>query len=155
MITIRRAERLDLKWLLGQLRDFDVFFGAGRSLMPRDESHATALLQELIAQHVFYVAIDGGQNDVAGFGVGFIAGHLAPHAFNPDIRTLTELFWWVEPASRHSRAGSLLLDAYVADGKRRADWVLMTLEHDSPVNDRVLLKRGFRPKERSYLLEVA
>lgn len=151
MITVRRAQSTDIAALMHQLRHFDVFFGAGRSLMPRDENHAVVLLQSLIAQHVFYVAIDSGESDVAGF----IAGHLAAHGFNPDIRTLTELFWWVEPPYRGSRAGSLLLDAYVDDGKRRADWVLMTLEHDSPVNDRVLLKRGFRMKERSYLLEVA
>ena len=155
MISTRQATVADIPWILKQLRDFDHFFGAGRSLFPEDPSHAERIIAGLIANHVFYVALEHAENDVAGFGVGFIAGHLAQHPFNPDITMLTELFWWVEPASRGTRAGSLLLDAYVAAGRTSAHWVLMTLEHDSPVNDRMLLKRGFKPKERSYLLEVA
>lgn len=76
------------------------------------------------------------------------------HPYNPAIRVLTETFWWVTPNARGSRAGLMLLDAFTAYGERNADWIVFTLEHHSPVNERTLTKRGFHLHERSYLREV-
>lgn len=147
-IRVRHARNDDIPWLLEQLRAFDQFFGAGRSLFPSDPLRAQHIVESLIFQHPFHVALEGEDR------VGFIAGILAPHPYNGAIRQLTEAFWWVAPEYRGTRAGSLLLDAFIEEGKQRADWIVMTLEHDSPVHDRVLEKRGFKPKERSFLLEV-
>lgn len=164
-ITVRAASPGDIPWLVGQLREFDLFFGAGRSLFPGD-ARACEILAGLIADHLFLVAesVDGPRPLVGSnvdthvtfaTPVGFIAGHVGEHPFG-GFKVLTELFWWVEPPSRGTRAGAMLLDKYIEIGRQLcADWILMTLEHDSPVSDRMLLKRGFRPKERSYLLEVA
>jgi hypothetical protein len=86
--------------------------------------------------------------------VGFVSGMLAAHPYNPALTVLTEMFWWVAPEARGSRAGLLLLDAFLAYGERNADWIIFTLEHHSPVNERTLTKRGFHLHERSYLYEV-
>lgn len=148
-MTVRPALATDIPWLVEQLREFDTFFGAGRSLFP-GEARACEILAALIADHVFLVAEDSTGP------VGFIAGHIGTHPF-AGFPVLTELFWWVVPAYRGTGAGLALLNRYVEIGRRLCPrgWVLMTLEHDSPVSDRILLKRGFHLKERSYLLEVA
>ena len=79
---------------------------------------------------------------------------IAPHIFNPKIMTLTEVFWWVKPEHRGSRAGRDLIEEFILWGKENVDWIITTLEENSPVNDSVFLNRGFKPKERSFIMEV-
>jgi N-acetylglutamate synthase-like GNAT family acetyltransferase len=153
-MMIRPADRQDIPWLLEQLRAFARFSATHHSLFPADESVATAIVDALIAAAregagVFLVA-QGAQ----GERIGFIVGHLAPHPFNPRIKTLNELFWWVTPSHRGSSAGARLLDAFVGFGKRHADQVVLTLEHESPDLEAGFVRRGFRLKERTFLLEV-
>lgn len=85
---------------------------------------------------------------------GFIAGFLYPHFFNPDIVVLSELFWWVPEKFRNGRSGLMLFKFFKEFGEERADQVIMTLEEESPVQPRFMTKRGFRAKERSFILEV-
>ena len=148
MITTRLATTDDLDWMLNELRAFDAFFASRVSLFPDDE-HAVGVLVGLILEHVVFVA----ESDKVP--VGFIAGVLAPHFFNPAIRHLSELFWWVVPSARGTSAGARLLARFESVGRARADWITMTLEADSPVNPSAMLKRGYRAKETNYLLEVA
>lgn len=89
-----------------------------------------------------------------GEPVGVIAGMLAPHPFNPDLTVATELWWWVTPEHRGSRAGLLLLDDFDAWANANAELVNMTLEAGSPIGDKVLLKRGYQLAEHQYLREV-
>lgn len=152
MTNIRPATLNDIPWLLEQLRDFDRFFGTKHSLLPgRDE--AVAILTALITEHVFLVAEKEG-----GPRVGFIAGSIGPHAFRSALTVLTELFWWVAPPFRGTSAGAQLLLEFEEIGRRRADWVVMSLEErtiaEGLVDPTSLERRGYRPQERSYLLEV-
>lgn len=147
-LTVRQATTDDVPWLLGQLAQFDRFIGAKHSLFPSPD-YAERMLTELLASQPFLVAV--GEDGP----VGFIAGALAPHPYNPAIRVLTELFWWVAEPYRRSRAGLLLLNAFVRIGEEQADWIFLSLEHASPVNETTLTRRGFRPFETTYLLEVA
>jgi len=50
--------------------------------------------------------------------------------------------------------GLMLLEEFTDWGKRNADWISFSLEDKSPVKDTTLTKRGFRLKERSFILEV-
>lgn len=147
MITVRRAVAADVPWLLDQLRDFDAFYGSSRSLYP-DLDVAEQIVAGLVDTQPFFIA------ENADGPIGFVAGFLAPHNLNPEIRVLCEQFWWVDPAYRGSRAGLALLNELIAFGRVHADWIIMTLEHESPVNPQTLTRRGFRPKETSYLLEI-
>ena len=156
---IRPAQPSDVRWLLPQLQRFSVFFGAKHSLFP-DYPTAEAIVSDLLASQPFWVAEHTtpdplGLTDSATAIVGFIGGTIGPHPFNPAITVMQELFWWVDEAHRGTKAGALLLEAFTDYGRAHADWVIMTLEHESPVNERTLTKRGYRPKERSFLLEVA
>lgn len=145
MIGIRDAKRSDLPWLVAELRRFDEAFGADRSLFP-DMDRAVHTLTALMDAGPFYVADDDGQ------AIGFIAGVLTPHYFNPAIQTLAELLWWVVPERRTSSAGLKLLDAFLAYGRVHADWVICTMRdvHQKPA----LSRRGLRGYERSFIHEV-
>jgi hypothetical protein len=146
-IQIRQAEMRDIPWLLDELRKFDQFFGMKKSLVP-NETHANDLLASFIDAGPFFVA----ERDYSP--VGFIAGVLHPHPYNPDVTMLTETFWWVSESERGSRAGGMLLYAFTDYGRKYADGIVMTLEAKSPVNPKTLERRGFHLHESSYLLET-
>lgn len=149
MITVRKATSQDVPWLLSELHEFDRFFGSSRSLFPTIET-AEQIVATFVRDHVFLVA--QGRDGC----LGFIAGIVHPHLYNPSLTYLTETFWWVTPQFRGSRAGLTLLNAFVIYGKKiKADAIVMSLEHESPVNPETLTRRGFRPKETSYLMELA
>lgn len=143
---VRRAKTADVPWLMTQLQKFSDFFGTKKSLFSH---HAHRQLHQLLETHPFFVAA------VNGRPVGFIAGALHPHPYNPDIRVLTEMLWWVAETERGSRAGLMLLEEFLRYGEKHADWIVFTLETNSPVNERCLTKRGFRLHEKSYLREVS
>lgn len=147
MIAVRAALHEDKPWILDQLQAFSQFFDSARPLFPTME-YADSLLSVLIETQLFLVSRD--ENGLTGF----IAGFIAHHPLNPDITVLNELFWWVKPECRGSRAGLLLLRAYEDYGKQHAHWIVMTLEADSPVHPDTLIRRGFRPKETTFLKEV-
>lgn len=146
-VKIRRATEEDIPWLINELRQFAQFFGTKLSLL--DEETAPLGLSRLILNHPFFVA----EKESVG-PVGFLSGLLSPHAFNPKITQLTEVFWWVSEEHRQSKAGLLLFQEYVAFGKANADWINCTLEVGSPVKDAFLERQGFRLQERSFILEV-
>lgn len=146
--NIRRAEEFDVPWLYEELKQFDTLFGAKKSLVPSDEAVAKQSILNLVDKLIFLIVEDESKQ------VGFVAAHLAPHLFNPEIMVLTEMFWWVTPSRRGSRAGAMLYSALMEIGEREADWVIMSLESASPVDPEMLEKRGFVQKERSFLLEV-
>lgn len=148
MIEIRPANQGDLDWLVGELREFDKFYGAKKSLFG-DEGYVRNALLLTMKKHLLLVAVKDGLSPV-----GFISGFINEHFFNPSIRVLSELFWWVMPAHRRTMAGSMLLNEFIKHGEKNADWITFTLEHKSPVNERIFLKRGFNLQEKIYLKEV-
>lgn len=146
-ITIRSASINDIDWVVLELKRFSEFFGTKKELFS-DKNYARAGCLILIKGHVLYLAENESER------IGFIAGLLTPHLFNPSIKILTELFWWVTEEHRGSRAGSLLLGEFVDYGKRHADWIAFGLRNNTRVRDETLLNYGFQAYERSFLLEV-
>lgn len=147
---IRPANLLDVPWLLEQLKQFDHFFNAKKSLFPDNPETATKILEGLITTQPFFVAADtvGRQ--------GFIAGALAPHPYNPELIVLSELFWWVAPQFRGSTVGARLLKYFMCYGvENDVDWIVLTIEAGTPIEESSLERCGFKLHERSYLLEVA
>jgi hypothetical protein len=147
-IEIRAAVPADIEWLVAELKSFSSVYRTKLPLFDDDEKHGREVLSNMIQNHLFLVA----EHD--SIGVGFIGGLVSPHFFNPKIRTLFELFWWVGEKYRGSRAGSMLLNSFVEWGKKNVDWITCSLEQHSQVKDESLLKRGFKCHERSFLLEV-
>lgn len=148
-MKVRRGSSTDMDWLVEQLRQFADFFGSKKSLFA-DEAYVRSQLEVFMNSHLVLVA---EREDLGR--IGFIAGFVTPHMFNPAIKVLAEMFWWVDPLKRNTRAGLMLLEEFIAWGKSNVDWITFTLESKSPVNDRLLYKRGFKLQERSFILEVS
>jgi RimJ/RimL family protein N-acetyltransferase len=146
--NVRRAVPGDLGWLMDQLESFNRFFDSRVDLFS-DKEHAVTFLSNLIETHLVLIS------EASGTPTGFIAGYIIPHLFNPKIKVLAEMFWWVDEAHRGGRSGLMLLNAFTAWGKENVDWITMGLESKSPVSDRCLISRGYQLKERSYLMEVS
>lgn len=146
MIKIRPANNSDIEWLFLQCEDFAAFYNSKISLAGNPE-YGKLFLKDLVEKHFVRISLKDDHR------VGFIAGMIGPHHFNPDIRQLTELLWWVQPEARNSGAGAALFKDFVKFGETECDWVTFTLEHNSPVNDNFLLKRGFKITEKAYLKE--
>jgi N-acetylglutamate synthase-like GNAT family acetyltransferase len=142
-MRVRKAEPADIPWLIAQLREFAALHPIGPRVMGSDD-HCEALLAHLIETH--YVAIA----ETDGTRVGLIAGAIAPHPFNPSLSVATELWWWVSPPARGSRAGSLLLAEYEA-WANTADIKSFTLEADSPVHPKMLERLGYSLAETQYV----
>lgn len=148
-VVIRPGVPSDIDWLTDQLRAFSRFMET-RLPVFGDDNLVKSGLATMIENHVVRVA----EREDCG-PMGFIGGLYGPHPFNPNIRLLTETFWWVSEEHRGSRAGLLLLQDFIDHGKKTSDWVSVALEAKSPVDERCLTRRGFRHLESSYLLEVS
>jgi hypothetical protein len=147
-MEVRQATINDLEWVLKEAENFSKFYGSKISLTA-DKVYAQKFLSNLIEHHVLFVS-----HKEDGALTGFIAGFMAPHHFNPAIKTLCELLWWVPEEFRGSRAGAMLLNKFIEYGKANCDWITFVLEDNTPISDKALIKRGFRMKEKSYLMEV-
>lgn len=145
--VVRKATLEDLPWVIHELKSFAEFYGTKRTLFPSEES-AIAAIEDMIKNHIVYVF------EKNSAPIGFIAGYYSVHPYNHDITVLSEAFWWVTPIHRNTRAGLELLNAFTEFGKKNAHWVVMTLEHKSPVRHETITKRGFKPIESTFILET-
>jgi len=146
-IKVRHAQPGDIDWIVNELRDFSDFFGTEYNMF-EDEAYAVEKMLWIIKDQIAFVAEKDEEL------LGFIAGLVTPHLFNPNIIWLTEMFWWVPEEHRHSRAGLLLLNEFVDWGKENANWITLGLENSSPIKTESLAKRGFKLHERAFLMEV-
>lgn len=100
-----------------------------------------------------YLAMDTGTAFVAksdGVCVGAIGGLLIPNLFNPKLTCLAEVFWYVLPEYRQSRAGLLLLKAFSDKGEASADETSLSLLGSSQLKVATLEKRGFMLSEFAF-----
>lgn len=149
MYHIREAMFEDIPALCVQLKAFSDHHST--KLPPyKDQETSELILKGIMANHLFYVAVTEDTHEL----VGFIAGYVVNHPFNPDIITLVEAFWWVDPKHRKSGVGIQLLDAYENWGKKNVDWITMTIEEETPIPHELFLSRGFRKKETAFIMEV-
>lgn len=146
-MRVRDARATDIPWMLEELKTFSEFYGSRHPLFP-EERTSRILLEELIVHELIWVAEERDEPR------GFLVASLTPHPYNPELRMLSCLLWWVRPEARGGRAARALFDAFQAYGRAHAQWIVMTITKDTPINPSSLEKRGFVPREVSYLLEV-
>jgi RimJ/RimL family protein N-acetyltransferase len=151
-ITVRPARIEDIDWLMVQLQAFSRFYGTKQSLFG-DPEYVRAALAGMIHNHLLLVA----EREDLGL-VGLIGGLVTLHPFNPTIRSLAEVFWWVAETVRGTFAGgeaaTLLLDEYLDWGRANATWITFSREAHSPISERSLVRRGFKFQEEQFLMEV-
>ncbi len=103
---------------------------------------------KMITEHVVFVA------EKASELIGFIAGTVAPYAYNPLLKALYSNFFWVDVIHRRSSpAGAHLLNVFTAWGYTNCDFVFVGLPPHTDVSDRSMIKRGYRMGERVFVLE--
>jgi N-acetylglutamate synthase-like GNAT family acetyltransferase len=146
MVTIRRATEHDVPWLFKCCEDFAKFYGSKISLAG-NPTYGRAFLRMLTEKHLVLIGLKDNMP------AGFIAGMITAHHFNPDIKQLAELLWWVSEEYRNSGVGMELFEYFLDYGKMNCDWITFTLEHNSPIKDSFLLERGFSMTEKAYLME--
>lgn len=145
-IDVRCARPDDVDWLVTEVEKLAATYGTKRSLF-KDEEFSRDFMLNMIKEHVVLIAHRSKDR------LGFIAGMISRHPYNPTIKVLWETFWWVEQKHRSSRAKSVLLDEFTRWGRRLCDQIIFNLPDHARVHNS-LLRRGYHLKERSYLLEV-
>ena len=144
---IVKADHDDISDLCIELKQLSEYYAVSPPPY-KDEGTSRKVLEYLIDSHLILKA--SFRTEL----VGFIGGFITQHVFNPDITVLSECFWWTKPAFRGSGVGGKLLTAFEKWGAEHADWIIMTIESGAPLDDALFLKRGYRMKEKTYLLEV-
>ncbi len=109
--------------------------------------HLNVLTDKVIEDETAFIA----KSD--GVCVGALAAILTPNLYNPELKTFVELFWYVLPAHRNSRAGLLLLSAFDKKGESCSDFSAMSLLGDSKVNIKTMNKKGYSLTEYAFLKE--
>lgn len=112
---------------------------------------------ELVNHTQIYHLVTKGISDKAVFVakrgeecIGAIGGILSPNVFNPQYTVLSEVFWYVLPEHRNSRAGLLLLKALEDRAKECSDELILSLLSSSPVQIKTMEKRGYALGEFSF-----
>jgi hypothetical protein len=147
-ILVRRAIDSDIEWITAELKKFSEFYDSKHSLFG-GETYVTAALATVIDKHVLLIAETKDLNPV-----GFISGFLHPHDYNPGVIVLSHSFFWVHEDYRNSKAAYLLLKEFTEIGKFNCHWITLQIPDVSPLTERSLLKRGYKLKEKTYLMEV-
>lgn len=147
-MDIRDATLDDIEWIMPELKRFERAYNPMHRLWP-DEAYAIRFLRMLIENHVFKVA-----ENKSG-PVGFVAGLLSPHLYNPEVLCLIELFWWVIPEKRGGIAASKLMDSFIEAGRsHKAQLINFSFNDSTKANPKHLMKRGFRLREQTFILEI-
>ena len=88
--------------------------------------------------------------------IGMLIAQIQPDAWLPEVKTLKEVAWWVDPEHRMGSAGYKLLLKYVKYGKalvEASEIVGFTLTNMEQSPDFDLEKRGWRPIEQNYVYQ--
>jgi hypothetical protein len=147
MIEIKPATLDDLDWIVSELETFSSHHKRKYRFWS-DEDYARKFMTEQITNHLVLLAWSGAVR------IGFVSGWVMNHALNPNIRLLTEVFWWVVPTERKSGAGLKLLEKFTEWGEDNCDLINFTLSRDTEMSDRSLLKLGYGIDEVVFYKEV-
>ena len=156
LIDVRPATPLDIDWLISRLLKLSQFAGTKRLLF-EDNEYMRNGERDVVEKHVMFIAEKTDAKNALACGiknVGFIGGYFVGHPFNPNVRYLSELFWWVDEDERGSSAGYRLLRAFIDFGKQNADWLVFGLNEKTPVKEESILKLGFKFHESCYLMVI-
>lgn len=114
-----------------------------------DVEYLCELANELIEGHVVLIAEKDGNP------IGMIAGQITPVVFNPNCLILQELFWWMKEDHRNSLIAFKLYDAFKQKAKDlKIDKLIMVSTEYTPTLFRYYKKKGMRPVEQSFILEL-
>ena len=94
--------------------------------------------------------------DVEGRAVGICGGIVFPTFWDNSKLTATETWWYVGKAYRSTGAGLALMDALESWAREAGAWRLsmMMIEEIAPGIEKLYEKRGYKPRERTFVKEL-
>lgn len=137
-------------------KDVDWFVEVAAVGMLEDELKRPELVNRRHLYTLTQKVVEDGTAFIAkcdGVCVGALAAMLVPNMYNPNLKTFAELFWYVLPEYRATRAGALLFSAFESKGSECADEAVMSILNTSHVNVSTLNKRGFQLGEYAFRKE--
>lgn len=152
MITVRRAETMDLPFCLDMTARFHAASPIA-DVAPFDRDGMAVTLREMLVnpRAGIWLAL---VNDTP---VGIAGALLYPLYFNPAYEVAQELFWWLNPDARGSGAGEKLfqiLQTWAKDNGASAVFMIALADNRVDKMDSFYKRAGFQPMERTYMKEV-
>jgi len=147
-MIIRDAEEADIPFIVGEgikfLEHHPMNLQEGV-----DKEYLLSLATLLIKEHIVLIAEEGDSK------MGMIAGLVTPHIYNPKHLGVQELFWWVLPEYRTSKAGLKLFKVFEERAiELNASFIAMVSTIYTPTLDKVYKRYNYRPVESSYFKEL-
>lgn len=147
MYKVRNATRGDLYNIVREGLEF-AFFNETKHLL-FDTASVTKLVLTLIENETLLICEKDGEF------AGMFLWYMHEHMFNNNIKIANELVWWVVEKHRNSRVGMLLFKEYERQALLMGCHILTMSKLDvSPYKDSFLEKKGYKLKEKSFVLEV-
>jgi GNAT superfamily N-acetyltransferase len=150
--NLRRATLEDIPTICRMVRDLHE--QSNFSQYAYDEERVlttvTALTKLNVGQGVMLLAEVGGEPA----GVLSATKTYSPTSLEP---LAMEIFWWVDPAHRNSRAGLLLIEAFEYWGRKIDASALVIGLHENKYADRLRRlynRKGYTLQESQYIKEI-
>lgn len=105
-MNIRTANKFDLPYIINMLRHFREESPVEKIKECNNEQYITTLYTHILAGRGLVLVAEYDQP------IGMIIGYIDQSIWDPDIRILKELVYWVEPEYRHTTTGYRLLKKY-------------------------------------------
>lgn len=116
----------------------------------RDVEHLGKLAFTFLQNGYVWLAFDGEEP------VGMLAAVMEPNMWNPKVRQMRELIWYVVPEKRKSTIGGRLFKQYCLKGEELKQAGKINVYFTSMMTSTQacdLESRGFRCTERTYIKE--
>jgi len=105
-MNIRIANKFDTPYIINMLRHFREESPVEKIKECNNEQYITTLYTHILAGRGLALVAEYDQP------IGMIIGYIDQSIWDPDIRILKELVYWVEPQYRHTTTGYRLLKKY-------------------------------------------
>ena len=141
---IRKATIDDIPVLVKMAEKFCKEIGNDHLTSRFSQKHAATLLNTLVTSGICYVAEKDGEV------VGVTGGMVSPNIWNPSIKQVDEVIFYLRKKARGSTLGYKMIKAYAEDA---SEYELSTLKlmHTSPALDKAYNRLGYYEIERSFM----
>ncbi len=152
-MKIRRATIQDYSRIMEMMIDFANSSPYSAQMEPDyNDLYVRKLLDHILKNGV--IILGERDNKV----VGMLIAAIQQDSWLPEVKTMREIAWWVDPKVRGSKAGAKLLKEYVGVGDRLVEenhisaYTITTLGMGDHLN---MQKRGWTPIETNFVRGAA